>query len=116
MALACGLLDLSLSYVHTERVCVCQSPGILGSVREPLFSQTRGQLTPKREVQPESASVSLNKSFLFLPRAADSLHATCFWIELLCDCSAVSVFVVFVLESGSLGWLLLIFLLFDIFI
>lgn len=95
---------------------MCQSPGISGSVREPSFSQTRDQLTPEREVQPESALVSLNKSFLFLPRAADSLHATCFWIELLCDSSAVSVFVVFVLESGSLRWLLLIFLLFDIFI
>lgn len=97
---------------------MCRSPGISGSVREPSFSQTRGQLTPKCEVQPESALVSLNKSFLFLPRAADSLHATCFWIELLCDSSAVSVFVivVFVLESGSLRWLLLIFLLFDIFI
>ena len=23
MALACGLLDLSLSYMNTERVCVC---------------------------------------------------------------------------------------------
>lgn len=96
---------------------MCQSPGISGSVREPLFSQTRGHLTPECEVQPESASVSLNKSFLFLPRAADSLHATCFWIELLCDCLlSQSLSVCIVLESGSLGWLLLIFLLFDIFI
>lgn len=113
MALACGLLDLSLSYMNTERVCVrvcvraraaCQSPGVSGSVREPSFSQTRDQLTPGCEVQSESALVFLNKFFLFLPRAADSLHATWFWREFLCNDSAVSVFeiVVFVVESGSL--------------
>ena len=98
--------------LHEHRACVCvcvcararQSPGVSGSVREPSFSQTRDQLTPGCEVQSESALVFLNKSFLFLPRVADSLHTTCFWIEFLCDDSAVSVFgiVVFVVESGGL--------------
>lgn len=83
MALACGLLDLSVSYVNTGCACVCarQSPGVSGSVREPSFSQIRDQLTPECEVQPESALVFLNRSFLFLPGAADSLHATCFWMN-----------------------------------
>lgn len=57
MALACGLLDLSVSYVNTGCACVCvhtQSPGVSGSVREPSFSHIRDQLTPECEVQPES--------------------------------------------------------------
>ena len=64
----------------------------------------KGLRTPGCEVQSESALVFLNKFFLFLPRAADSLHATWFWREFLCNDSAVSVFeiVVFVVESGSL--------------
>ena len=38
MALACGLLDLSLSYVHTECVCVPE-PGYFG-LSEGTFVQS----------------------------------------------------------------------------
>lgn len=100
-------------------MCVCarQSPGVSGSVREPSFSQIRDQLTPECEVQPESALVFLNRSFLFLPGAADSLHATCL-DEFLCSDSAVSVFgiAVFGVESGRLRELPLVFLLFGFFV